>query len=94
MTDVTSLMEEGWVRRVVVMGVVMAFGIGIPVGAILAFGSPREELPGQSRLLMMIIFILLTAAWTIPGAFVLRWRLVKAYRERGMGSSGGPDVAP
>lgn len=94
MTDVTSLMEEGWQRRVLLMGVVMAFAIGIPVGALLAFGSPREELPGHSPLLMMVIFILLTAVWTIPGAFFMRWRLVKTYRERGMGSSGGPDEAP
>ena len=94
MTDVTSLMGDGWWRRVLLMGVVMAFAIGIPVGAILAFGSPRDELPGHSRLLMMVIFILLTAVWTIPGAFLMRWRLVKTYREREMGSPGGPDVAP
>jgi hypothetical protein len=94
MADMTSLTAEGWPRRVFLMGVVMAFAIGIPVGALLAFGSPREELPGQSPLLMMLIFIVLTAVWTIPGAFFVRWRLVKAYRERGMGGPGGPDAAP
>jgi hypothetical protein len=71
--EVTALTAPGWVGRVIRQGALMAAGIGLPVGTILAMGLPVEELPAGSRLLAVAGFALLTAGWTLPAAFGLRW---------------------
>jgi len=78
------LTAPGWVRRVFRRGTLLALGIGLPVGALLAFGSPVTELPAGSRLLAMAGFLAATAAWTLPGAFALRWLSLKSYGVRTM----------
>lgn len=80
--ELAALTTPGWVGRVVRRGVMMAAGIGLPVGALLAFGLPVEELPAGSRLLALAGFTLATAAWTLPASFALRWLSVRGYGRR------------
>lgn len=76
--ELELLTAPGWVGRVFRRGALAALGIGLPVGAMLAFGLPVDELPGGSRLLVLGGFVLATAGWVIPGAFALRWASLKS----------------
>lgn len=90
-TDHARFTGPGWMGRTLRQGLRMAAGVGIPVGALLALGSPIHELPAGSRLLAFGGFILATAAWTIPGAFVLRWVTLKSH-DRLRGATGTPRI--
>jgi hypothetical protein len=81
--EVALLIAPGWIGRVFRLGGLAALGIGLPAGAILAFGLPVEELPGGSRLVSLGAFVLATAGWVIPGAFALRWAMVKRWGGKG-----------
>jgi hypothetical protein len=77
--DRAALTGPGWVRRTVRQGLWLAAGIGVPVGALMAFGFPAHELPGGSRLLAWGGFVLATAAWTLPVSFLFRWIALKSH---------------
>jgi len=77
--ELALLTAPGWVGRVLRRAALAAVGIGLPIGAMLAFGLPVGELPGGSRLLMLGGFVLATAGWVIPGAFTLRWAVLKSW---------------
>lgn len=87
--ELALLTAPGWAGRVFRRGALAALGIGLPVGAILAFGLPVHELPGGSRLLPLGGFILATAGWVIQGAFALRWAALKSW-----GIKSVPEEAP
>jgi hypothetical protein len=72
--------ESGWVGRTVLRGIMIGLGVGVPVGLLMAFGEPRSELPNGSRLEMLVVFTLMTFAWAIPAAFVMRWAILRSYR--------------
>ena len=72
--------QPGWEGRTVLRGIMLGLGIGVPVGLLMALGLPLSELPGGSRLGMFFTFTLMTLTWTIPAAFVIRWRLLRDYR--------------
>lgn len=67
-----QLEGAGWRLRFLKVGLTMGVAIGLPVGAILAFGSPAEELPAASRSLTVLALVGLTMAWTIPAAYLIR----------------------
>lgn len=81
--ELAALTAPGWVGRVVRRGLMMAAGIGLPVGALLAFGLPVEELPAGSRLLALAGFTLVTAAWTLPASFAQWWLSMRGFGRRG-----------
>jgi hypothetical protein len=86
--ELAALTAPGWARRVVRQGVWMAAGIGLPVGALLAFGLPAEELPGGSRFLALAGFVVATAGWTVPAAFALRWLALKTHGRQSQRRAG------
>lgn len=88
--ELARLTSPGWVGRVFRLGALAALGIGLPVGALLAFGIPVDEMPGGSRLLMLSVFVLATAGWVIPGAFALRWVSLKTSGVRRVSKSSDP----
>lgn len=67
-----QLEGPGWRLRFLKVGLALGVAIGAPVGSILAFGSPADELPVASRSLAVLAFVGLTMAWTIPAAYVIR----------------------
>jgi hypothetical protein len=71
---------SGWVARYARYGALMGLAIGVPIGAALAFGMKPEELPGNSRVLMELIFLTITMGWTVPACFGMRWLIVRQMR--------------
>lgn len=71
----------GWGVRVLATGSVMGLAIGVPVGALMAFGGPPEALPGGSRVVMVLVFTALTLGWTLPFAFGTRLLVKRSYRK-------------
>lgn len=76
-----ELSQTGWVYRVLRMGLLIGLGVGLPVGALVAALSKASDLPHSSRILMFIVFLSLTFAWTFPMAFVIRWAALRLYRK-------------
>lgn len=77
--ELALLTGPGWVGRVLRRAALAALGIGLPIGAMVAFGLPEEDLEGGSRLLVLGVFVLATAGYVIPGAFALRWGVLKSW---------------
>lgn len=77
--DLASLTSPGWFGRTLRQGLKMALAVGLPVGGLLAIGFPIEELPAGSRLLALAGFVVATAAWTLPGSFLMRWWELKRH---------------
>lgn len=76
-----DLVGPGWVWRTVKRAIVMTLAVGIPIGALIGFGSPRAELPNGSPWLMIAGFTAMTALWTFPAAFLMRWTAVRLQRK-------------
>jgi hypothetical protein len=76
------MIAPGWISRYVGYGVVMGLAVGIPIGAMLAFGLKPEELPYNSRVVMELIFISITVGWTLPLSFAIRWFGNRAHQSR------------
>jgi hypothetical protein len=72
---------QGWTARVLRMGVFVALGIGIPIGTLIAMTSSPSELPGGSRLMMILFFTGMTAAWAVPMMFIIRFFTVRSQRK-------------
>lgn len=70
----------GWVGRVIRRGVLMGFGIGVPVGLLMALISPVAELPTGSRTGAVLSFIAMTMVWTVPFSFGARWLSLRSLR--------------
>jgi hypothetical protein len=71
----------GWQVRLLRMGLLMALAIGISIGTLMATTSPISELPGQSRLLMVLVFTAGTAAWVFPMMFAFRFLSIRSQRK-------------
>lgn len=78
--EVQSLAGPGWAWRSLRLGLVIGFGVGIPVAALLALAAPLTNLPAGSRWLGGALFLGLTLLWAIPMAFLLRWWSLAMYR--------------
>ena len=76
-----ELTQAGWVYRVLRMGLLIGLGVGLPVGALVAVLSKASDLPQSSRILMFVVFLGLTCAWTFPMAFVIRLAVLRQYRK-------------
>ena len=76
-----ELSQTGWVYRVLRMGLMIGLGVGLPVGTLVAVLSKASDLPHSSRILMFVVFLGLTFAWTFPTAFVIRWAALRLYRK-------------
>jgi hypothetical protein len=84
----SQVMGPGWARRSLLSGVTLAAVITATAGLVLAFLLPGVELIKGSRLLTLLALFGGTLMWAIPGAFLVRWGLVRYYR-RFMRSDGG-----
>lgn len=69
----------GWPLRVFVGGFAMGIAIGVPVGLLLALGEPVSDLPGQSRVIAVLAFVVLTLVWTVPLAYGIRMLAIRSY---------------
>lgn len=90
-----SARRPGWMRRTVGTGLLMALGVGIPVGLLLAFTTPLADLPPGGRAGAVLLFVGVSALWTIPFSFGARWlslRSLNKHRlsERALRNSPGP----
>ena len=85
--DWTALTVPGWWRKVVRTGVFITAGVGIPVGFMAAVMSPVSDLPTGGRVGLALLFLVLTGAWAVPAAFLMRWMVIRSYR-RTMASIG------
>lgn len=72
-SEVADMTRPGWVGRTVRQGLLLAAGVGVPVGSAMALLFPTTELPGESRILAFVGFLLMTAAWALPFVFLVRW---------------------
>jgi hypothetical protein len=87
-TEHQRLLQQKWDRctgprwrfRVLRWGLLMTAGVGLPVGLLMSFIMPTVDLPGGSRVLMLVSFLGMTALWAIPMAFGIRWGVVRRYR--------------
>lgn len=78
-SELALLTAPGWVRRILRRGALLAVAIGVPVGALVAIGWPAADAPVGHRLLVFAGFLLATAAWALPSAFLVRWLSVRSY---------------
>jgi len=89
----TQMTRGHWIFRVILMGLAMAGGIGLPVGALIAATSASGELVGGSRVLTVLAFLGLTVAWCIPMAFVIRWFYLWRWRRFIVAAEPAPAAA-
>lgn len=75
------LTGPNWPAWTILLGVGMALGIGVPVGTLIALDRPLSELGPGGRLEAVVMFVVLTAAWTLPAAFLVRWPSIKQLRK-------------
>jgi len=80
-TQWRQVTAPGWPFRVLAMSGLGALAIGVPVGALLAWGSPMEELPAGSQVLGTLTFVGLTALWVVPAGFLIRYWSVRNLRK-------------
>jgi hypothetical protein len=78
--ELAGLTGPGWVGRTLRMGALGAAAVGVPVGLLMAGFFPTSELPGGSRALALLTFVGMTALWTFPAAFGIRWLSLKSHR--------------
>lgn len=78
--ELARLTGPGWVGRALRMGALGAAAVGVPVGLLLAGFFPTSALPGGSRALALLTFVGMTALWTFPAAFGIRWLSLKSHR--------------
>lgn len=71
------LSGDRWLAHVLRMGLVLLLVIGVPIGLLLAIFLPA---PPPGRAIAFLTFTGITALWTIPGAFVIRWFTLRSYR--------------
>jgi hypothetical protein len=69
-----------WAWRPLFWGVILATTITATLGVLVAFVLPGVELVNGSRPLTLLAFLGGMLVWAIPGAFLLRWGLVRYYR--------------
>jgi hypothetical protein len=62
-----------WLGEGLRNGAIMALAVGGIVGTLMAFTTVPEELPGQSRVLMVALMIGVTAAWALPVMLLTAW---------------------
>ncbi len=62
-----------WIREGVRSGAIMALIVGGIVGSLMAFTTVPEELPNQSRLVMIAVMVGVTLAWALPMMLVMAW---------------------
>ena len=62
-----------WVGEGLRKGAIMAVSVGGIVGALMAFTTLPEDLPGQSRLMMIAVMIGVTLAWALPMMLIMAW---------------------
>ena len=62
-----------WVGEGLRNGAIMAVSVGGIVGALMAFTTLPEDLPGQSRLMMIAVMIGVTLAWALPMMLLMAW---------------------
>jgi hypothetical protein len=58
----------------------LTLGVGMPVGLLAAFLAPANALPSGGRLVVLPMFVGMTALWAIPMGFVIRWLTVRSLR--------------
>ncbi|HWO89132.1 MAG TPA: hypothetical protein VNL98_08270 [Gemmatimonadales bacterium] len=73
---IADLVGPGWVRRTIGRGLLMGLGIGVPMGALVAWLSPIGDRLGGSATATFMAFQLFTIAWTVPASFWIRWTAV------------------
>jgi hypothetical protein len=73
----SRLTGESWVMWTVLTGVAMGFGIGIPIGTLIAFADEADRIVPGSRVMSVLGFTGITLMWTIPMAFIIRYQTVR-----------------
>jgi hypothetical protein len=73
----SRLTGESWVMWTVLTGVAMGFGIGIPIGLLIAFADEADRVFPGSRVMSIVGFTGMTLLWTIPMAFIIRYQTVR-----------------
>lgn len=71
---------KGWIRRTLVTGAGMTAAVGGSVGLLISTLFPLSELPGGSRVTGFLGFVAVTALWTFPMAFGIRWISLRSNR--------------
>jgi hypothetical protein len=71
------LSGDRWLAHVMRMGLLLLLLIGVPIGLLLAAFLPAQP---ATRAIAFLAFVGMTALWTVPGAFVIRWFTLRSYR--------------
>jgi hypothetical protein len=71
--DLTQANPRRWLREGLRNGAIMAVSVGSIVGTLMAFTTVPEDLPGQSRLMMIAVMIGVTLAWALPMMLLMAW---------------------
>lgn len=69
--DLKALGGPGWIRRSVIMGVLIGLAIGVPIGLLMTLTWRADQ--GAARWLAIPVFTVMTLIWSIPMAFLVRW---------------------
>jgi hypothetical protein len=69
-----------WWTAALRMGAMLTLGVGVPVGLLAAFLAPANELPSGGRLVVLPMFVGMTALWAVPMGFAIRWMTVRSLR--------------
>ncbi|MFI5245393.1 MAG: hypothetical protein ACHQQR_09235 [Gemmatimonadales bacterium] len=69
-----------WWSAALRMGAMLTLGVGVPVGLLAAFLAPTNVLPQGGRLVVLPMFVGMTALWAVPMGFVIRWMTVRSLR--------------
>ena len=79
--DLENYEGPGWLKRTVRVGVLMGFGVAIPIGLLMALLIPDEYGVGWERWSGIAFFCVATFAWTIPMSFLIRWMSLHSLRK-------------
>jgi hypothetical protein len=80
LADWRRLNGPRWWTAALRMSFMITLGVGVPVGLLAAFLAPSSELPSGGRLMVLPMFVGMTALWAFPMGFAIRWMTVRSLR--------------
>jgi hypothetical protein len=73
-------MGPDWLRQTLNTGMIITAVVGLAVGAVVTVTAPAKEVPSAGRLVILPLFIGMTALWAFPMAFFIRWLSIRSIR--------------